>query len=245
MSKPLWLAVVVFALAATDGFAQSGTRVEISAGAGAQSSSMSFVSVREFPYFVETARLDSDHSAGNGLTFDVSALVPIAARLGARFGVTRTVRDSSGAARGRFPHPFFFNADRTGTWTSDALDLEETGVHISLDVKVIDGDRLGVSLFGGPSFLSFNQGVIENIEVIENYPYDTIDARVVTGSLVGTSAGFHVGLDGSWFFNRHVGIGGVVRYAAARPDDVRIGESQPVTLDLGGVQGSGGIRLRF
>jgi hypothetical protein len=245
MSKLTLAIALVLALVAGNAHAQSPTRVEISAGASAQTSSMSFVATREFPYFAERARLNSDHDAGNGLTFDVSALVPIGARLGARLGVTRTVRDSSSAARGSFPHPFFFSADRTGTWTADDLDLYEFGVHISLDVKVVDRDRFGVSLFGGPSFFVFDQGVIENIEVIENYPYDTIDARVVTGSLNGGSTGFHVGLDGGWFFNRHVGIGGVVRYAAARQEDLRIGESQPIALDLGGLQGGGGIRLRF
>lgn len=247
MSNILRFTSIVLALGLGAGVAhaQSRTRVEIAAGAAAQSSSMSFVTAREFPYFAETARLDSNSEAGDGLAFDIGALLPVGKRVGARFAVTRVVRDASSAARGRFPHPFFFNADRTGAWTSDALDLSEIGTHISLDVKVVERGRFGLSLFGGPTWFIFDQGVIENVEVIENYPYDTIDARVVTGNVRGASAGFHAGLDGSWFFTRHVGVGGVFRYAAARQKNVRVGEGSPVELDLGGAQGGGGIRIRF
>jgi hypothetical protein len=245
MSNVLRCACLVFVLLTGVAHAQTQPRVEISAGAAAQSSSMSFLSVREFPYFAGTARLDSDHEAGGGIAFDLGVLVPIAGRVGARFALTRTVRDSSSAARGSFPHPFFFNADRTGMWTADALDLREIGVHVSLDLKVIDGDRFDVSLFGGPTFFDYDQGVIENVDVIENYPYDTIDARVVTSNTKGGTLGFHAGIDGTWFFSRHVGVGAVFRYAAAQQQNIRIGEGEPFDLDLGGAQGGGGIRIRF
>jgi hypothetical protein len=245
MSNLLRCACLVFVLLTGVAHAQSPPRVEISAGAGAQSSSMSFLAVREFPYFADTARLDSDSEAGGGIAFDVGVLVPILGPVGGRFTLTHTDRDSSSAARGSFPHPFFFDADRTGTWTADGLDLSEIGVHVSLDVRVIDRDRFGVSLFGGPTFFDYNQGVIENVEVVENYPYDTIDARVVTGRVKGSTVGFHVGVDGTWFFSRHVGVGAVFRYAAAQQQNVRIGESEPFDIDLGGAQGGGGIRIRF
>jgi hypothetical protein len=245
MSKIMWLTCLVVTLVAGVARAQSRPPIEITAGAAAQSSSMSFLSVQQFPYFAGTARLESDLDAGNGIAFDVGALIGVVRRVGMRVAVTRAMRDSSSEARGRFPHPFFFNADRTGTWTSDALDRSETGVHISIDVRVLERDRLAVSVFGGPTWFIYRQGVIGNIEPIENYPYDTIDARVVTSNIYGTAAGFHTGVDASWFFSRHVGVGGVIRYAAGRQQDVSIGAGAPFDVDLGGAQGGGGIRIRF
>jgi hypothetical protein len=239
------LFVVALCAVATIARAQGRPPIEIAAGAAAQSSSMSFLSVRQFPYFAETARLESDLDSGNGIAFDLGALIGVVRRVGFRFGVTRTSRDSSSEARGRFPHPFFFNTDRTGTWSSDALDLTETAVHVAIDVRVLDRDRLALSLFGGPTWFIYKQGVIADVEPIENYPYDTIDARVVTSNIHGTATGFHAGVDASWFFSRHVGVGGVIRYAAGRQKDVRIGEGEPFNVDLGGAQGGGGIRIRF
>ena len=239
------LLAIALCLCASVAQAQSPSRFEISASAGGQSSSASFVSVDQFPYFAETARLESDLDTGNGLAFDIGSLATIGHRIGARFAVSRVMRDSASEARGRFPHPFFFNAERTGTWTSDALDRAETAVHVSLDVRLLDRDRFGLSVFGGPTWFIYKQGVIANVEPIENYPYDTIDARVVTSDIHGTATGFHAGFDGAWFFSRHVGVGGVIRYASGRQKDVRIGEGEPFAVDLGGAQGGGGIRIRF
>lgn len=246
MSNVLRSTSVVFALALLTGVAHAQSRppIEITAGAAAQSSSISSFSVRQFPYFAGTARLESELDTGDGVAFDIGALIGVVRRVGVRFGVTRAMRDSSSEARGSFPHPFFFT-DRVGTWTSDALDRSETGVHLSIDVRVVERDRLALSLFGGPTWFIYRQGVIENIEPIENYPYDTIDARVVSSNIYGTASGFHTGIDARWFFSRHVGVGAVIRYAAGRQRDVRIGEGTPFDVDLGGAQGGGGIRIRF
>ena len=106
-------------------------------------------------------------------------------------------------------------------------------------------ERAGLSLFGGPTWFRFKQAVVENVDVVQSYPYDTIDARLVTGSLDSSVVGAHIGVDGSWFFSRHVGVGGLIRYAVGQKKDVRIREGQPFDVDLGGAQGGGGVRIRF
>ena len=247
MSKATGVTALVFALSvcATLAHAQSRPRFEITAGAVAQPASMSFLSVREFPYFTETARVEGDYHAGDGVAFDIGVAVPFWRALAARVAVTRVMRDTSAETRGSFPHPFFFNSNRTGTWESESLDRSELGVHLSIDWMARRSERFGLSVFAGPSWFQFKQAVVESVDVIQSYPYDTIDARLVTGDIDGSAVGFHVGADTSWFFSRHIGVGGVIRYASGRKQNVRIAEGVPFNLDLGGAQGGGGLRLRF
>jgi hypothetical protein len=239
------LVLLVCGALAPQAYAQDRPRFEIAAGAVAQPATTSFLSVSEFPYFAETARLEADHQAGEGIAFDVGVNVAVWRALAARVAVTRTTHDTASETRGSFPHPFFFNTNRTGTWTSDALDRSELGVHLSADWMILRGGRFGLSVFGGPTWFQFTQGVVENVDVIQSYPYDTIDATLATGEIDGSVFGFHAGVDASWFFSRYVGVGGVIRYAAGEKKGLRIGEGQPFDLDLGGAQGGGGIRIRF
>jgi hypothetical protein len=238
--------ISVFALCLSTATAMAqDSRVTISAGASAQPSKTSFTDVTTFPYFAETARTEGSYRVGNGVLFDIGGTVRLWRGLGLGVGVTRATRDADTETNGSFPHPFFFNRSRTGTWSASSLERSELGVHISAAYQVVNAPRLAVSLFGGPSLFNFEQVVVDDVEVIQSYPFDTVDARLVTGSIDGSAAGFHAGFDVAWFFSRHIGVGGLVRFTRAMKKDVRIGEGDPFDLEVGGVQGGGGIRLRF
>lgn len=221
------------------------SRVTISAGAAAQPTKTSFTDITSFPYFAETARTEGRYHVGDGVLFDVAGTVRVWKSLGVGVGVTRVTRTSDAETSGSFPHPFFFGANRTGTWSSSSLDRTETGVHVSLAWQAVRSDGVNLTVFAGPSAFSFKQAVVDSVDVIQSYPYDTIDARLVTGSIDGSVVGFHGGADVGWFFSRHVGVGALLRYTAAKKKDVRIGDGEPFDLEVGGFQGGGGLRLRF
>jgi hypothetical protein len=138
-----------------------------------------------------------------------------------------------------------FNTNRTGTWSSSALDRSEVGVNLSAAWQLVQAPRFNVSVFGGPTLFNFKQAVVDEVEVIQSYPYDTIDARLPTGTVDGSAVGFHAGVDLSRFFTPHIGVGGLLRFTSATKKGVRIGEGDPFDLETGGAQGGGGIRLRF
>ena len=238
------LVVVCLCLFAVPVLAQD-SRVTIAAGAAAQPGRASFTDAATFPFLQETARTEASYGVRDGIAFDVGGTFRVWRRFGIGVAVTRAMRDTNSETSGSFPHPFFFNTNRTGTWSDTSLDRSELGLHVSAAWQVIQAPRLNVSLFGGPTIFNFKQGVISDVELIENYPFDTIDARLVTGTVDGTAFGFHAGADVGWFFTRHVGVGAVARFTNATKKGVRIGEGNPFDVEVGGVQGGGGIRLRF
>jgi hypothetical protein len=236
--------IAAICLVAVPALAQD-ERVTIAVGAAAQPTTASFTDVTTFPYFAETARTEGRYRVGEGVAVDVGGTVRIWRGLGVGVAVTRATRDADSETTGSFPHPFVFNANRTGTWSSSALDRSEIGVHVSAAWQLFRASRFSLSLFGGPSLFNFKQGVIDEVEVIQSYPYDTIDARLVTGTVDGSTAGFHAGIDLGWFFARHIGIGALLRFTRGTKRDVRIGDGDPFDLEIGGLQGGGGVRLRF
>lgn len=221
------------------------SRVTVSVGAAAQPKTASFTDVTTFPYFAETARTEGAYRVGDGIAFDIGGSVRVWRGLGIGLAVTRATRDAESETTGSFPHPFVFAANRTGTWSSSALDRSEMGVHLSAAWQLVRTPRFNVSVSGGPTLFNFEQAVVDEVEVIQSYPYDTIEARLVTGRVDGSAVGFHAGVDLGWFFARHVGVGGLLRFTSATKKGMRIGEGDPFDLDIGGVQGGGGIRLRF
>jgi hypothetical protein len=108
----------------------------------------------------------------------------------------------------------------------------------------VQGRRLNLTAFGGPSFFSYKQAVVEEVNVIQSYPFDTVDAQLTTGSIDGSQWGFHVAVDVGWFFTRNVGVGGLLRFTQATKN-TQIGDGEPFDLEIGGFQGGGGVRLRF
>jgi hypothetical protein len=237
--------VVAFCLFAVPVAAQPRPRVEIAAGAALQPATASFAAVRDFPYFAETARVEGAYDVADGVAFDITGAVRVWRSLAVRIGGTRLTRNTESQTHGSFPHPFFFGMNRTGTWPSGSLDRTELGAHLSADWALVQTPRFGVSLFGGPTWFNFTQAVVDRVEVIQSYPYDTIDARLTTGTVKGSALGFHAGADVGWFFSRYLGVGGLIRFTNGSKKSVRIADGNPFDLELGGFQGGGGVRLRF
>ena len=125
-----------------------------------------------------------------------------------------------------------------------ALTRDETGIHIQAQYHLAPFSGVYVVLAGGPSVLDIRQSIVTDVNFTEEFPFDTatyvgVDSQRVTG----TKTGFNVGADVRWMFARHVGVGGLVRYSHATVDLTSSGRT--ISVDAGGMQVGGGIRLAF
>jgi hypothetical protein len=154
------------------------------------------------------------------------------------------------------PHPYYFNASATGTLTgTSALDRTETGVHVQAVYRPEIAGPLQLRVYGGPSYFSVKQQMIDDFTFRQVYGVYTTSNTVTIDSYtwksVSTTAwGFNVGGDVAYFFTRNLGLGGFVRYAAASAtvpntaqDIAKTGTTQSVKV--GGTAFGVGVRTRF
>jgi len=140
---------------------------------------------------------------------------------------------------GTLPHPIKFNSPRAISGTA-AGDHEETAVHLQIAYVVPVGKKMSVVVFGGPSFFTVKQSVVTAIQFQDAYPNDE---ATFTGATVAkeeeSKTGFNVGADVAYYFTRNIGVGGIVRFSAAKTT-FSLGD-----VDAGGALVGGGVRLRF
>ena len=210
-----------------------------------QPDTASFTDARSESAFRETAtwRNAVDVDSGGGL--DVGVFARLWRNLGAGVSVSSVSRSGTGAVSASYPHPFFFGQPRTAEAEVPGLDRTETGVHVSLAYLVPTSGRVRVAIFGGPSFYSIDQTVVDDLDVDEAYPYDAITVGPAGTTDVSESAvGAHVGADVSWYFSERFGAGALLRYATATAP-VSVNGGDEFDLKAGGVQFGIGLRFRF
>ena len=155
------------------------------------------------------------------------------------------------------PHPFFFDLPRTAMGEAGGLERQELGAHIRALWMMQFLDWLVVSVSGGPSLINARQDLVSSVEHTEiGFPFDEI---VFAGHTVDGQSQTTFGLNGAIdidafvmdkvpFVNRfeaarHIGVGVMIRYVRGSVD-LMTGDD-PVEVDLGGLQVTVGIRLRF
>lgn len=122
-------------------------------------------------------------------------------------------------------------------------------------VQIVDG--LVISVSAGPTLINAKQDIVTSVQHAElGFPFSEVEFVGHTASRQSaTTVGFNggVGIDG-FFLHRlpflrnvamleHVGLGLLIRYVRGSVD-LQMGD-QPVELDLGGLQMTTGLRLRF
>ena len=89
------------------------------------------------------------------------------------------------------------------------------------------------------------QDLVTGVSYAEVYPYNTITVeRVSTAKGTVSSWGYNVGADVSIYLSRHVGIGAVAQLARGTTSLTGTGGGV-ISIDVGGLQVGGGLRLRF
>lgn len=195
--------------------------------------------------YAETGTVRAELAGNTATLLDVSAGMRIWKRLGLGIAVTRASASREAAIRAEVPHPLYLDTPRTVEGTARNLSRTDTGIHPQLYWEPRLTGRLRVRLFAGPSVFEVQQDLVELIDVDEAYPFDEATFRSArTRRASGSAVGGHAGVDAAWMLSRQVGLGGSLRYAAARLDLNRP-STPPVSLDAGGVQAAAGLRLVF
>ncbi len=210
-----------------------------------QSQKASFTDSRTFTSNRESGTQTGEYDIDGGAGADLGAFVRVWRNLGAGLTATQVTRAGEAAFSGRYPHPFFFGQPRSAATSATDLDRIETGVHVSAAYLLPSSGRFALTVFGGPSFFTIEQTVVDDLTVNETYPYDTVTLAPAGQSDLSESAvGFHVGADATWYFTRRLGAGALLRYTSATKS-VAIGSGDAFDLEAGGLQIGVGLRFKF
>jgi hypothetical protein len=244
LTSTFGLMTVCALLGAMPAAAQPLPRFTTSVNGGYQPSTTSFDDRFTFDLNRETASVDTDYSVDAGPLFDAGVGFRIWKGLGAGIAISRFSVDSAGQAEATLPHPLFFQRNRQISGETTGITREETGIHIQAQYQLPPFGNVYVTLAGGPSVLDIQQSIVTDVNFTEEFPYDTATYVGVDSQRVsGTATGFNAGADVRWMFTRNVGVGGLVRYTRATVDLTR--NNRTVTVDAGGMQVGGGVRLAF
>ena len=86
---------------------------------------------------------------------------------------------------------------------------------------------------------------MQRIQFVQQYPYDSASfSGAETQTPSESTIGFNAGADVGYFFARHVGVGGVIRFSRGSVDFTS-SDGEALTLDAGGAHVGAGLRLRF
>ena len=184
---------------------------------------------------------------GGGVTF-LGALT-----LGAAF--EDSASDQAGMMDLSLTHPLFHPVLRASK-TTGPLQHSEKATHIEIGYRFPRTGPFAIRVFGGPTHVSLRQDAVSKLGYDETFNPVT---RTFTPSItdleiepVKASAwGYHAGVDASYFFSRHVGVGGLLRYSRATVDlenplqSLVDDRTATDAFKVGGVRVTGGVRVRF
>jgi hypothetical protein len=249
------LLAMVLALSGTTAFAQPASsrparsgavpdqRVFISIDAVTHLSSRDFDERLTIVENAENGSLEAAYDVASGPAFSISGGAVLWRSLGVAVGVTRFSKDIDVPVTAEIPHPFFFARLRPIEGEA-TVAREELGVHVQARMVVPAGQRWQVMIFGGPSFFSIKQGLVDGVEWTESYPYDEATfSRAVVRDVEESKIGVNFGGDVGYYFSRSIGVGGTVMYSGATIELESGGRT--VEVKVGGLMAGGGLRLRF
>jgi hypothetical protein len=220
-------------------------RVFISINGAYQTGGEDFGETVTFRENVEDGTFSTDYQVKSGPAFNISGGAQVWQRLAVGVGVSRFSRSTPTALSASVPHPFFFSMGRTVNGDISGLTREELAVHVQARAMIPFSPRLQAMVFGGPSFFRVKQGIVNDFEITESYPYDVATfSRGVTDTVSESKVGFNVGADVGYFFTRQVGVGGTAQLSGAHIDVPSAG-GRTIDVRVGGFQVGGGLRLRF
>ena len=220
-------------------------RGRLSINAGLESAS-GFTSTTATPLYLETETINSSYSIPPGVFVDGEVIVRVRRRgfaVGA--AVSTFTKSDAASVTGSIPHPFLFNTPRAISGTTSPLERSETAVHM-LAAFISTSKRRDIVIAGGPSFFHVTQDLVGDVTYTEGYPYDTAVFSGATASKSSASSvGLNVGVDVGVKLSKSFGVGGLVRYSRAGLTLPLAKTTSGVSIDAGGVQAGGGVRLYF
>jgi hypothetical protein len=235
-------AIAVPGLAAAQ-HADGGGRVRVGINGGIQAGESAIHEAFTVQKNLEGTPITADVVLKRARLADAGVVVRVKGHLGVGVAVSYATVDADADVAAEIPHPFFFSQSRRVTGAASA-NRTETTTHIDA-VWMVPSRTVDVLVSAGPSLFNVTQTLVTDVLYSDTYPYDVASFGSASTTRVSeTATGFHVGADVTLNVSAHLGVGALVRFSRASAIFVA-GTGNSVTVDLGGVQAAGGLRLRF
>jgi hypothetical protein len=243
------IAVVVLALAGAHGAAAQTTaprsRGFVVVNGDYQFTANNFTNGAVKQQNAENGRFDTNYGVKAGPAFDVAGGGVFWRTLAVGVEVSRFSIATPASLSATIPHPFFFDRPRSISGDVAGLKREEMAVHVQARLGFPVGTRFQLTVFGGPSFFQVKQGMVTDYTYTDSYPYDVAQFSAATTTNASVSKiGFIVGGDFAFFFTKQVGVGVTVQFAGTTVVLPGAGGGTQ-TVNVGGTNAGGGLRLRF
>lgn len=204
---------------------------------GAQPASQIFEIASTPVVYGENAIVSSTQGVDGSALIDLTVGYRVWGNVSVALALTTTVATQGEASvTGAIPHPIFF--DRRVESTTGVTDLEhkERSAHLSVMWTSPITDKIDGSVMAGPTYIKVFQALVTGVQVTTG----TQNFTPVSDQTTATVTGFHFGGEVTYLLTRNVGIGGMLRYVAAKVDLGPV-----LDVKAGGFQYGGGLRLRF
>ena len=244
MIRQLACAATIGALMSAPAAAQTTSRLYVSVAGGAQAPAKTVTDTFIHTVNVEDAITEARYPSKAGGLIDVGGGVRVWRQLWGGVHVTHSSAGGSAQVSSQVPHPLFDNRHRSVSGEASGVDRKETAIHGQLS-WLIERGRWQFRFGGGPTHFRLELPVITGVTVDETFPYDTATFRSATTTTSRKSAlGFNFGADAGRMFSPRFGAGVTLRYARGEVD-LSAGGDHVLSLDAGGAQVAGGLRILF
>jgi hypothetical protein len=148
------------------------------------------------------------------------------------------------------PSPFFRQTPGSDFKPGPSLERRDQSIDLSVVYTVPSPDAVRIRFLGGPTYFLITDHPIEAVLYTQEASASVRANHVAITSFVTPTAsastwGYHVGLDVSVFFQKHVGVGGSMRFSRGTTSMRDPLADQAVEVEAGHPQLSGGVRLKF
>jgi hypothetical protein len=251
IEKTKWLAAwgVVLLVGTSEAQAQAllwEDRGYVAFNAGFQLQSRSFEEISTPVIYDENARIEVEHNVSGGALIDVAGGLRVWRNLAVGVGYSSFGDKETPTLLAQIPSPVSFDAPRQASASTGELSHNETAINVHLLWMIPISDKFELAAVVGPYFYKIEQDFVGTVDIVEGPPpFTTVTIRSVQPFVASKRAtGFGAGLDGTYLFTPRIGAGAFVRFAGASAD-LETPAGNTVTVDAGGFQIGGGIRVRF
>jgi hypothetical protein len=244
-SKVVVLGVLALLCAAS---ASAQGRLRISVNGGQQTSTTAVTQEQMFDRYFEQGSFTFERAVPKAPIYDLGLAVRLWRGLHAGAAVSMFDKTGNGAVTARVPHPLQFNKQRTTTGDIADAKRREIGQHITFGWAIPAAGGLDFLVFGGPSIFTTEQLFVTSLNLSlekEVFPFDELAfPGAQTETLRENVLGYNAGVDMTWRFVRHVGVGLLVRYSKGKKAFEPTG-MPAVEVEVGGLHAGAGLRLAF
>ena len=214
-----------------------------------QVQSQNFSHVSTFDLYDQTGTSESTQTIGSDMLFDVMGGARVWKNMAVGASFSSLWQSDDVVINVSVPHPLYFDSARSAVATTSALKHTERSISFFAAWVIPTEGQLDVSIFAGPSFVTVNQAIPNNIsannisEIDETFNSVTLQS-VGSTALSKTAFGFILGADVTYMFAERFGAGSTIRYNRATAD-LSTSDGRTISVGLGGLQIGGGLRVRF